>query len=272
LPVELTVSSFHLKEARMLLFGILDVSAKEEIERMKQEFISIVSHDLQTPLTSIKIGLTMLEEEQSGQLTDVSRKVLAMSGREADRLVRLTKDLLDLAKAESGSITILKQTVPAAAITEQAIGAVVASAAKKGISIVEDEVSSSELNADPDRICQIIVNFLSNAIKYSPEDTQIRVSSYTLDDCMRFAVTDQGRGIPPEKIGQVFDRFKQVYDSDSKKGTGLGLAICKLLAEAHGGSVSVESEIDKGSTFTLTVPIGEVHSCSPDVTVMSAES
>ncbi len=253
-PVELTVSSFRLRETRMLLFAIVDISAKEEVERMKQEFLSIVSHDLQTPLTSIKLGISMLQEEEICQLTNESRRVLNVAGRETDRLVRLTKDLLDLSRAESGNIVLLKEPVSAAAIVEQAVGAVFQAAIQKSVRIIDKSIDL-EIDVDPDRICQILVNFLSNAIKYSAPSTVVEVKVERVGKNVLFSVMDQGRGIPTDKIVQVFERFKQVYDADSSKGTGLGLAICKLLAEAHGGSVSVESELGKGSTFTLSIPV-----------------
>lgn len=253
-PVEVTVSSFRLKESPMLLFALVDVSAKEEVEQMKQEFLSIVSHDLQTPLTSIKLSLTMLKEGEICPLNEASKKILDVAAREADRLVRLTRDLLDLARAESGNVILRRQVVSTAAVVEQAIGAVLAAAAQKQIELI-DRSADIEVNVDPDRICQILVNFLSNAVKYSPAATTVTIEVARKDEWVVFSVIDQGRGIPQDQVGLVFERFRQVYSDDAAKGSGLGLAICKLFADSHGGTVSVESEEGKGSRFMLSVPV-----------------
>ncbi|MBX9669075.1 MAG: hypothetical protein K2X93_15730 [Candidatus Obscuribacterales bacterium] len=254
LPVELTSSKFILKGEKKFLIALVDVSAREEIERMKQEFLSMVSHDLQTPLTSIGVCLEMLRLQIPEDVSETAQKYLHIAQGESARLIRLTRDILDLAKADTGQVVLHKQFTSTEAIVEQSIGAVIHLAEKKEIEIVESS-QDRDINCDPDKISQILVNFLSNAIKYSDSHSQIRVVTEVANERCRFSVIDQGRGIPPTSIDHVFDRFKQVYDKDSKVGTGLGLAICKILAEAHAGSVGVESVEGQGSTFWLEIPM-----------------
>ncbi len=254
LPVDLTISTFYLNGEKKYLVALVDVSAREEVERMKQEFLSMVSHDLQTPLTSIGVCLDMLRSYLPENNAEPGFKYLHIAQGESARLIRLTRDILDLAKAESGQVVLHREVASTEAIVEQSIGAVIYLAERKGIEISDISIGV-DIDCDPDKVSQILVNFLSNAIKYSPANTKIRIVTELIGDSLIFSVIDQGRGIPEESIGHVFDRFKQVYDKDSSVGTGLGLAICKILAEAHGGTVGVESVEAQGSKFWLSLPV-----------------
>lgn len=251
MPVEVTVSSYDLKNRRKYLFAVVDVTVKREMELMKQEFVSIVSHDLRTPLTSIKIGLGLLKGK--GEVSAASVRSIEMIERESDRLLRLTTDLLDLAKAESGKLVLNRAITSTAALAEQAIAAVLSLAERKSVCIV-DNSQDILIDADPDKVCQVLVNFLSNAIKYSPQGSTVTLAVACGSDDVRFSVIDHGQGIPPEALPHVFDRFRQVSVSDAKTGSGLGLAICRLLAECHGGSVGAHSVPGEGSTFWLSLP------------------
>lgn len=252
IPVEITVSSYSLKNNRKYLFAVVDVSVKREMELMKQEFVSIVSHDLRTPLTSIKACLGLLKEK--GEVSPSSVRSIELIERESDRLLRLTTDLLDLAKAESGKMLLNRVVTSSAAITEQSISAVTSLASKMGVTVTESS-DAVLIDVDPDKICQILVNFLSNAVKYSPAGSTVTVVVTKSSNEVRFSVIDQGRGITQDALPYVFDRFRQVAVTDGKTGAGLGLAICRLLAECHGGSVGAESVPGSGSTFWLSLPI-----------------
>ncbi|PWT94192.1 MAG: hypothetical protein C5B53_13690 [Candidatus Melainabacteria bacterium] len=252
-PAHIALSKYQHVGQDKLLISFVDVSAREEIERVKQEFISIISHDLRAPLSSIKGCLLMLTQGAWGQLPEKAETYVTLASDESDRLIRLTNDLLDIARIESGNIVLEKRTVACSAIAEKAIAAVRSLAEDKKM-IVELAPSSLKVIADPDRTCQILVNFISNAIRYSDEGTKIAISIESNDSFAQINVTDRGRGIPSELVASIFDRFKQVQQADAKEGAGLGLAICKLLAEAQGGSVGVETEVGKGSKFWLRLP------------------
>jgi PAS domain S-box-containing protein len=252
-PAHIALSKYQHVGQDKLLISFVDVSAREEIERMKQEFISIISHDLRAPLSSIKGCLLMLAQGAWGQLPEKAETYVNIASDESDRLIRLTNDLLDIAKIESGHVVLEKRSVVCSEIAEKAIAAVKSLAEDKKISL-ELAPSPLKITADPDRTCQILVNFISNAIKYSETGKKIEVSVEPGDTFAQINVVDQGRGIPSELASSIFDRFKQVHSTDAKEGAGLGLAICKLLAEAQGGAVGVETELGRGSKFWLRLP------------------
>jgi PAS domain S-box-containing protein len=252
-PAHISLSKYQHAGQDKLLFSFVDLSDREEIEKMKQEFISIISHDLRAPLSSIKGCLLMLDQGALGELPEQAKTYVGLASQESERLIRLTGDLLEMARIESGHIVLEKRSAFCSEIMEQAITAVRALAESKGMKI---NVTPSPLSilADPDRICQILVNFLSNAIKYSDANSQVKLSAEAVDSYIQLNVVDEGRGIPANLVPSVFDRFKQVRAEDSKDGAGLGLAICKLLAEAHGGSVGVDTEMTKGCKFWVRLP------------------
>jgi signal transduction histidine kinase len=252
-PAHISFSRYQHSGQEKLLYSFVDMSAIEEIENLKQEFISIISHDLRAPLSSIKGCLLLLSQGALGDISPDAAKYVETAGQESDRLIRLTTDLLDIARMESGNIVLEKRPVVCDELIKQAVAVVKPLAEVKGISL-SAAPSSLKMIADPDRVCQILVNFLSNAIKYSAANTQVNIQVQTVDSSIRFSVIDEGRGIPTDFVATVFDRFKQVKSEDSKDGSGLGLAICKLLAEAHKGTVGVDSTVGKGSTFWLQLP------------------
>lgn len=252
-PAEMSIARFmHNGKARSLL-ALLDVSDRENIENLRQEFVAIVSHDICSPLTSISACLTLLAEGAFGSLSDRGQHQIGVARNESKRLIRLTRDLLDMARIESGNVQLDKASHRVDELVERAIEAVKFSAEEKTISLVH---ASSDLSlvCDSDRIIQILVNFLTNAIKYSPAGTTITVQSKVVDNCVQISVSDQGVGIPADYREQIFERFKQVRKDDKQRGTGLGLAVCRMLAEAHGGTVGVTSQEGQGSTFWVSLP------------------
>lgn len=250
-PIDLAMGVLAVERDNGFVLSLTDISHRYQIEQLRQDFVSIVSHDLQTPLTSIKACLTLLKAQET--FSETSRNAVGLAERESDRLIRLTRDLLDLAKAEAGKIVLNRFATSTAAIAEESVATVITLAEQKQIEIVEHSIDEL-LTVDPDKILQVLVNFLSNAIKYSDPGTQVKLSVAKVGQNIKFSVIDQGRGIPASDIPHVFDRFHQVYEHDSRRGTGLGLAICKLLAEAHGGTVGVDSVEGSGSAFWLLLP------------------
>jgi PAS domain S-box-containing protein len=242
---------------------VADITESRAIEQMKNEFISIVSHELRTPLASIRGSLGLLAAGVLKNQPETAKQMLEIASNNTERLVRLVNDILDLERLDSTQVTLAKQWCDGADLIRQSV------------KIVQSLVDESNINlsilsgsaqswAEPDRIIQMLVNLLSNAIKFSPAESTVTVSVEDLGDSLRdsyasrvlFAVKDQGRGIPADKLENIFGRFQQVDASDSRQkgGTGLGLAICRSIVQQHGGRIWVESVVGEGSSFYFTLP------------------
>ncbi|BAU66545.1 PAS/PAC Sensor Hybrid Histidine Kinase [Stanieria sp. NIES-3757] len=233
-----------------------DITTRHAMERMKDEFISVVSHELRTPLTSIHGALGLLVSgivlPQSAQ----GQRVIKIAAESTDSLVRLVNDILELERLESGKIDLIKKFFQAQEIMLRAIEQVQLIAHRAGI-VLEVTNQDLEFCADGDRIVQVLTNLLTNAIKFSKSGSRIWLDVVQQSDDVLFVVQDQGRGIPPDKLETIFERFHQVDASDSRRkgGTGLGLAICRNIVEQHGGKIWAESIYGKGSNFFFTIPV-----------------
>ena len=236
-----------------------DISDRRELEKLKDEFVSVVSHELRTPLTSIQGALDLLAGGALADRPDYAQHMLKIGAKNADRLVRLINDILDIERIESGKVTMVKQACNVAHLITSAVDAVADVARQAGVKL---EVSplSAKVWADGDRIIQVLINLLSNAIKFSEPNstvwlTAIRNAESTSQ--VLFQVRDRGRGIPESKLERIFGRFQQVDASDSRKkgGTGLGLAICRSIVQHHDGQIWVESTFGEGSSFFFTLPL-----------------
>jgi len=233
-----------------------DITERREIERMKDEFVSVVSHELRTPLTAIRGSLGLLAGGMFGQLATKGQRMLEIALDNSDRLVRLINDILDTERMAAGTAVMDMRLCSAHELVSSALDTVRPMAEAEGVSLEAGEVSG-QLWADPDRIQQVLVNLVSNAVKFSPAGRTVHVSAVPDGSTLRVGVRDQGRGIPADKLDRVFDRFQQVDASDARQkgGTGLGLAICRGIVQAHGGQIWAESELGVGTTFTFTLPI-----------------
>jgi PAS domain S-box-containing protein len=232
-----------------------DASERRAIERMKDEFVSTVSHELRTPLTSIRGALGILSSDQIDRASDKYQRMLTIATSNADRLVRLTNDILDLERIGSGKTVLACTFVEAHAVMRQTVEGIQAMADKAGVRL-QVEPADASVWVDTDRIIQTLTNLVSNAIKFSPREATVRLTaSMTSGHCL-FRVSDQGRGIPADQLETIFERFQQVDASDSrdKGGTGLGLAICRSIVQSHGGEIWAESSLGSGSTFSFTIP------------------
>jgi PAS domain S-box-containing protein len=239
-----------------------DISDRKAIERMKDEFISVVSHELRTPLTSLHSALKILATGRLGKLSEDGRQMLAIADENTDRLVRLVNNVLDLQRIESGEITMEKQICNAKDLTIQATAAMQAMAQQHEISLIAQPLDL-EIWVDPDYIMQTLTNLLSNAIKFSSPDGTVWLSVEIINSAsppqILFKVRDRGQGIPSDKLESIFERFRQVDSSDSRKkgGTGLGLTICRKIVEQHDGKIWAESRLGEGSIFCFTLPMLE---------------
>lgn len=255
-PAEVSVAQFQHNGQDRYVVCVEDISEREYAERLRSEVISIVSHDLKTPLNSIAFFLNLLTDGAYGEVNGSLSAGAERAYRECKRLMHLTVDLLDLAALETGNIKLNKKDLELTQVFFRALESVSMFADENGIEL---EASNSNINvfADEDRLVQILVNFLTNAVKFSPKGSVVHLSAGKAGDdeqVVRISVRDCGRGIPPQMIEQIFQRFTQVRKQDSKIGSGLGLAICKLLADAHGGKVGVVSTEGEGSEFWIDLP------------------
>lgn len=230
-----------------------DISRLHEADRLKSEFVSIVSHELRTPLTSIKGGLELVLDGAGDVTPAESEELLRAALANAERLIRITNDILDLAKLEARRLVLVK--------TRCAVGDLIGAACDS----VGERSSGSrvrrtmapdlpEVLVDADRIVQAMVNLLSNALKYTPAAGTIDVDVQGSAERIRISVRDQGPGISPQDMTKLFQPFHQLDAARKVGGTGLGLVIAKAIVEQHGGSLLVASEPGQGSTFTIDLP------------------
>ncbi len=257
-PAEASISRLEQGGEKVFTVILRDITERQKVDRMKDEFISVVSHELRTPLTSIHGSLGMLASGLLSAESERGKRLLQIAVESTDRLVRLINDILDIERIESGKVQMVKEGCNVADLIAAAIDEVQAIADKAGILL---DVSNLlvDVIADGDRIIQTLTNLLSNAIKFSNRGSTVWLSVELKSDpspYLLFTVKDQGRGIPPDKLEAIFERFQQVDASDSRRqdGTGLGLAICRSIVQQHGGKIWVESTSGAGSTFLFTLP------------------
>lgn len=234
---------------------INDISDRKATERMKDEFVSVVGHELRTPLTSIHGALRLLSSDRLGPLSPQARDFIDIALRNTQRLTRLINDVLDLERIESGQVTMSMRSCSLGDLMHHAAEAMTAMATERELQIVVHPLEA-KVWVDPDAIIQVLTNLLSNAIKFSTPGATIWVNAQKRKDDTLIQVVDQGRGIPPDKLEAIFERFQQVDGSDSRQlgGTGLGLTICRNVVQRHGGKIWAESTLGEGSRFYLTLP------------------
>ncbi|MBS1879514.1 MAG: HAMP domain-containing histidine kinase [Actinobacteria bacterium] len=237
-----------------------DANQREALDRLRDEFVLTASHELRSPLTSVQgfAELLMLERES---LTSRQVETVEVILENSRHLVRLLNDLLDLARSDAGRLAIRPQPTKLAPLIEESVRLMRAQtdAAKQSLTarIAEDLPA---VEAEPDRIRQVLVNLLTNAHEYSPEGASIEVMARVGNADVEIAVRDNGPGIPPDQLEHIFERFVRGEAGLTQRvgGTGLGLAISKSLVELHGGQLAVESTVGVGSTFSFTLPLAPV--------------
>jgi PAS domain S-box-containing protein len=234
-----------------------NLTERKEAERNVGDFYSIVSHELRTPLTSIRGALGLIESRTVEPGSHECDELIAVARLSADRLIRLVNDILDLKKIEAGKMELNKCRIPISELVSCALTALQGLSKESGVSICSSSSINEEacINADFDKITQVITNLVSNAIKFSPPGASVRVDSSASGKNVKFSIIDQGPGIAEEDILKIFDKFQQLASSVTCGGTGLGLAICKAIVEEHGGQIGVASEFSKGSIFWFELPL-----------------
>ena len=233
-----------------------DVTQAHEVDRMKSEFISTVSHELRTPLTSIKGSLALLLDGDL-HLDEEVAELIRVSKRNADRLVRLVSDVLDLSKIEAGKLDLRLEPQRPDRLMRDSIAGMHGFAGQMGVVVEQTEGERLPLVlADPDRVTQVLTNLLSNALKFSERGSTVSVHAERDLAQVVFSVKDRGPGIPTAFRTKLFTRFAQAERQQREQaGTGLGLAICQALVLKHGGKIWCESEPGQGATFFFTLPV-----------------
>jgi signal transduction histidine kinase len=228
-----------------------------EADRLKDEFVALISHDLRTPLTSITGYVELALEDD---LTEETRGFLGVVERNAERLLALVNDLLFVARLQAGEMSLDRGDVDLADIVRDGVRSLGPRAAAKRISLTYDVDALPPVYADRGRMLQVLDNFLSNAVKFTPDGGSVHVSLRRAGDRAALEVTDTGIGIPSDAQRRLFERFFRAENAVARQlpGTGLGLYIARVIAEAHGGSLSVQSELGNGSTFRLELPLAVV--------------
>lgn len=234
-----------------------DVTEREEVDRLKNEFVSTVSHELRTPLTSIRGAIGLLEGGMAGELPAEAHELVRIATNNCDRLIRLVNDILDLEKMEAGRLELKVTRLEANDLVEAALSGLAGFAELAGVTLERVPGPPLLLEGDRDRLIQVLTNLVANAVKFSPRGgtVEVRVDA-SAPGRARLSVRDQGPGIPAHQLPRLFGRFQQLDSSDSraKGGTGLGLAISKALVEQHGGTIWAESEVGRGATFHFELP------------------
>jgi PAS domain S-box-containing protein len=273
------------EQAQLVGYVILlkNITIYKELDAAKTNFIATISHELKTPIASIKMSLKLLGDGRIGPLNPEQQQLLAHVGDDSERLLKITGELLDMTQVETGNIRLNQRATAAADMVAHAQGALQVQAEQKQIKLVAQVAPGlPPVLADPDKTTWVLINLLSNAVRHSPEQSTILIEAlpWTPDGhddlglalavpfrvvppaqlvAARYVVLsikDAGKGIDPRYLPRLFDRYFQVPDNTSKTGTGLGLAISKEFIEAQGGSIWVDSELGGGSRFSLMLPAG----------------
>jgi signal transduction histidine kinase len=229
------------------------VREREDALHSRDEVLAIVSHDLRSPLSAIDLGAQSLLDEVGDR--SHAKRTLEVIRRATDRMAHMIDDLLDMATIDAKGLTLERSIEDAERVLDDTVEAHAAIAAAKGIDLErEGDLRSVVLRCDRDRVDQVFANLIGNAIKYCRRGDTIRVGAFVVGGDVRFTIADTGPGIAAEELPHLFDRYWTVKREGAKKGTGLGLYICKGIIEAHGGTLSVESRLDAGTTFCFTLP------------------
>jgi PAS domain S-box-containing protein len=259
-PVESTVS-LRFKDGKPYYTRVImrDVTERRKIEQLKSEAFALASHELRTPLTVMITTLSLIDKVKEGRLPPKLEEFLEMIRRNGDRLMDLVNKYLDVSKIESGDMEFDLKPVALAPAVERALEDIRAYGAQRGIRFeIKASLPGVKVRADPGRLDEVLTNLLSNAAKFSPADGLVSISLSRLDGVASIAVADHGPGIPKDFQARIFGKFARDQSdpqSPARKGTGLGLSIAKAIVEKMGGHIGFETEIEKGTTFSFSLPV-----------------
>ena len=258
-PVEVTCTTFGQPAGKFVVV-VKDISERAKMDAIKREFLAMVSHDVRTPLAAINGFLSMLGDGVYGDIQMPVRDKTARARDNLERVIALLNNLLDLDKLESGKFEFNFAPVRIDELAERAVSIMQGYEPDRAVSL-RCNVPAIIINADEDRLLQLLINLISNALKHSPRNSEVLVQAIDADSHLELSVCDSGRGIPEEQRATVFDRYIQIgARSERKEGVGLGLAICKAIVEGHHGSISVRpNPSGTGSLFWIFIPKNANH-------------
>jgi PAS domain S-box-containing protein len=271
-PVEMALYGFPTASGQHFAVSLRDISERQALDRLKRDFVSMVSHELRTPLTSIHGSLRLLRSGSLGPVTAATARALQIADRNTSRLLTLINDILDCERLAAGE-ALQADPVAITGVVAQAVGAVQGLADESSVRLERADVEGTVMG-DADRLVQVLVNLLANAIKFSKPHDVVTVASKVRFGWIEVTVTDRGRGIPLDQQGLVFEPFHQVDRSDARQrgGTGLGLAIARRIIDRHNGAIGVESVEGKGSTFWFRLPAARASALDTRVLALAAGS
>jgi PAS domain S-box-containing protein len=249
-----TEASLDAEHARVLELEREQNEQLRELDVMKDEFVALVSHELRTPLTAIKGYTELVLDGTAGEINDEQSSMLMAIDRSSARLFRLINDLLFVAQVNAGKLSVAIDDVDLAAVAREAIEDARPRAAAADVALEFEIASIPTVKADRIRLGQVFDNLISNAIKFTPPGGRVGLTISMVGEEAIVVITDSGMGMSSEDQQRLFTRFFRTKDAAKIQGTGLGLTITKAIVDAHHGSISVESEVGAGSSFTFTVP------------------
>jgi signal transduction histidine kinase len=238
-----------------------------ELDRLKDEFLSLVSHELRTPLTSIRGYLDLVLDEEAGELNDEQQRFLRAVERNSGRLLRLVGDLLFVAQADAGRLTLERAKVDLSALAADCVEGSRPVADQKSIALELETRPVPTLVGDRGRLAQVLDNLVSNSLKFTPEGGRVAVRTAASNGRVVLEVEDTGIGIPAAEQPRLFERFFRAASATEQAipGTGLGLAIVKAIVEAHGGDITVESMPHDGTTVRIELPLAASRETADEV-------
>ena len=233
-----------------------NITSFKELDVAKTNFIATISHELKTPLASSDFSLKLLEDNRVGQLSAEQKDLVHQLKNDNQRMLRILSELLNMSQVEAGKIQLTMQVVNPKSVVDASVQAVYSAAKEKQITVVQKiDDDLPVIKTDPDKINWVLNNFLTNAIKYSPEENEVMISVEHNNSSISFSVADKGQGIDEQYLGRIFERYFQVPGRSDKKGSGIGLAICKEFIEAMNGKIWVKSRTGEGSVFGFDLPL-----------------
>ena len=256
LPVEVTTTPLTGEDSVVGAVVIFrDVTQRREVDRLKSEFVSMVSHELRTPLTAIQGSLGLISGGAFGPLPAPAGRMLEIASISAHRLNRLVDDILDIERIESGVLVLHPGHQDASVVVGAAVEQMQVLASEAGVEVRVGPVHGT-VHADPDRAAQTLINLIGNALKFSYPGGLVEIGAAVAGEVVEFTVSDQGRGIPEDRLERIFNRFEQVDSSDAREkgGFGLGLAISRSLVERSGGRIWATNNPERGATLHFTLP------------------
>ena len=260
-PIEVGLNPVQRRGQLVVLSVIVDITERKRIEHLKSEFVATVSHELRTPLTSIAGSLRLVDSGSIGPVPDPVRRLVRIALDNSSRLARLINDILDIEKLEAGKVSFHLERTEVKTLVAQAIEANAAFADTFNVKVRLDEhADEATVNADPDRLTQVVINLLSNAVKFSPRGAEVSVSISSGGGRVRIGVRDHGPGIPNEFRRRIFQKFAQADGTDARTqgGSGLGLSIVQQIVMRLGGTIGYEAAPGGGTVFTVELPLCDV--------------